>query len=63
MLWLLAWLTMVLRLVLLLLAPFLALLFASSLSGVFLKELFMTAGLVTFLHDPPFIFILPLLEE
>ena len=54
---------MVLRLVLLLLAPFLALLFASSLSGAFLKELFMTAVLVTFLHGPPSIFVLPLLDE
>ena len=59
----LAWLTNVLRLEVLGLAPFLALLLPSSRIGAFLSELLMMASLLTFVCRPLLGFALPLLEE
>ena len=58
-----AWLTRVLRLAILRLTPFLALLLTSSRIGAFLSELLMMTSFLLFIRCPLFGFALPLLEE
>ena len=63
MLLILAWLTRVLRLEVLHLAPFLVLLLTSSRIGAFLKELLIMRVFLVFARCPLFGFNLTLLEE